>query len=176
MSQERLGQRQRRRKLTLRRLTNIALHYLQRRSTSIAHFRLVLRRRIARETEKDDQAGAMMWIEQVVGDMRERGLLDDRTYATAKAASDRAWSKAPAKTRARLRAKGIDAGLAASATRDDGTAEWSAALAVARRRRLGPFRETARDRETERRDLAVLARSGITWAVSKKLMALDTPP
>ena len=61
-------------------------------------------------------------------------------------------------------------------TADDGSAEWAAAIALASRRRLGPYREKPRDADTDRRDLAAFARGGISYAVAKRLMALDEPP
>jgi len=128
-----------------------------------------------REVEREDQATAFGWIDDIVVNLRAEGLLNDASYAAAKAAQGRAWAKSPAKIKARLRAKGIDAALADQVTRDDGSAEWVAALALARRRRLGPFRDGSRDPASEKRDLGVLARAGISFAVAKRVLTLDSP-
>jgi regulatory protein len=53
--------------------------------------------------------------------------------------------------------------------------EWLAAVALARRRRLGPFRP-AKDRKDRRiRDLAAMARSGFAYDVAKKVIDAASP-
>ena len=166
-----------RKPLTKRRLANIATYYLQRHASSIGNVRQVLRRRVRRELAKDaDPAEAIAWIEELIVGFSARGLLDDRAYAESKVARDRAFARPPRRTRAALMAKGVAGAIIDQTVRDDGTAEWVAALSLARRRRLGPFRATARDRDSDRRDLAVLGRAGIGFGVAKRVMAMEEPP
>jgi len=166
-----------RKRLTKRRLTNIAAYYLQRHASSVANFRQVLRRRVRRELVPGaDPVEANGWIDEIVADFVARRLLNDQTYAAARVVRDRMLAKAPRKTRAALLAKGVGSTIVNDAVRDDGSAEWSAALAVARRRRLGPYSVKPRDPDTDRRDLGVLGRAGIGFAVAKKVMALSEPP
>lgn len=50
-------------------------------------------------------------------------------------------------------------------------ADFDAGMAIARRRRLGPFRTSERTRDTDRRDMGVLARAGLDFATAKRVMA-----
>ncbi|MDX2223399.1 MAG: RecX family transcriptional regulator [Rhodospirillaceae bacterium] len=169
--------------MTPARLANIAAFYLERFSASESHLRAVLTRRIRRDLTRRDEltparlAEAVSWLETEIAKLKRNGLVDDVAYAQGRAARDRRLAKAPTRTRAALRAKGVAATVAADATRDEtGEAEWAAAVALARRRRLGPYRKTDRDADSDRRDLAALARGGIGFATAKRLMALTEPP
>ena len=51
-----------------------------------------------------------------------------------------------------------------------GEREWQAALALARRRRLGPFRPAADRAEHRTRDLAALARAGFNYDLARKVI------
>ena len=52
--------------------------------------------------------------------------------------------------------------------------EWQAAVALARRRRLGPFRQ--KDRKEHRdRDLATMARGGFDYQLAKKVIDARDP-
>ena len=61
---------------------------------------------------------------------------------------------------AHLAAKGVPAETARAALPDDPEAELDAALAYARRRRIGPFRAAEADADAWRREAAALARAG----------------
>ncbi|MCB2107212.1 MAG: RecX family transcriptional regulator [Rhodobacteraceae bacterium] len=163
-------------------MANITAYYLERFASSETNLRRVMTRRIRRELKTEDGiddarlSDARVWLDEIIADLKRQKLIDDRTYAMGRAARDRRLGKAPARTRAKLIAKGVARDLAAEATADDGSAEWAAAIALASRRRLGPYREKPRDADTDRRDLAAFARGGISYAVAKRLMALDEPP
>src|SRR5258707_11653043 len=66
------------------------------------------------------------------------------------------------------------AGLDQELDTDPRQREWKAATALARRRRLGPYR--AKDRKDHRtRDLATMARAGFDYDLAKKIIdAADT--
>jgi regulatory protein len=170
-------------RLTRARLANIVAFYLQRFSASESHLRAVLGRRIRRDLARRDElsptrlAEAGAWVDEVIAELKRQGLVDDVAYALGRAARDRRLAKPPMRTRAALRARGVASDVAAEATRDNsGDAEWAAALALARRRRLGPYRATGRSPDSDRRDLAALARGGIGFTTAKRVMALTEPP
>jgi regulatory protein len=71
---------------------------------------------------------------------------------------------------AHLAAKGVGADTAQAALEAEETDELAAALMLARRRRIGPFRDGDGDRM---RELAMLARAGFSQAVASE--ALRTP-
>jgi regulatory protein len=162
--------------LTRRRLANIAQFYLQRFSTSVANFRRVLKRRAARELGADrPMAEAAGWIDDIVATAIAAGILDDTRFAATVAERGRRLAKPPRRTRASLMKRGVAGDIAARAVPTNAEDEWHAAVAMARRRRLGPFRQAGRTAETDRRDLAVLARAGFAYGVAKRLMTWPAP-
>ena len=175
------------RRMTEQRLANIATFYLQRFSTTARQLRQVLTRRVDRalltgraEHDRHGKTGGKAtraemigWVDALVERLVASGAVNDAAYAEGKAARMRSLGKGPGRIRAALRAKGIAADeanrvIAETATRPDGTsADLAAALAYVQRRRLGPFRKTARDRDTDRRDLGALARAGFSLDVAR---------
>ena len=138
---------------------------------------MILNRRARREIGPDgDLAAIPGWIDEIVADFIRLGLLNDTVFAAAVAARGRVNAKAPRRLRASIRGKGVSAAIAAAAVPDDSEAEWSAAVALARRRRLGPYRESDRDAVSDRRDLGILGRAGIGFAIAKRLISRRTPP
>lgn len=160
---------------TKRRLGNIATYYLKRFSSSAENLRQVLRRRVMKMTTERPELRpeAIEAIDEIVAMMVANGTVNDTLYAASRVRSDSALKKTRAKTIAKLRAKGvaketIEQALAEESHAD---ADFEAGLAIARRRRLGPYRTTERTRETDRRDLAILARAGLNFATAKRVMA-----
>lgn len=163
-------------RLTQSRLKNIALFYLQRYGTTVAHFRQVMRRRVRRELDGKDPTEAHSWLESLIAEFVGKKALNDETYAAAKVVRDRINLKPARKIRTGLMAKGVPRAIADAAVGKDDDAEWQAAMAVARRRRLGPYRIKARDGESDRRDLAALGRAGVPFAFAKRVIDLSEPP
>ena len=61
------------------------------------------------------------------------------------------------------------AGLDQELDTDPQQREWQAAVALARRRRLGPFRKKER-KEHRNRDLAAMARGGFDFDLARKVI------
>jgi len=159
---------------TKRRLGNIAAYYLKRFSSSAENLRRVLRRRVMKMTLEapDLRPAAFLAADEVVAELVGRGLVSDALYAAAKVRADQAMKKPRAKTAAKLRAKGVAKATIQKALEDESEpdADFEAGLAIARRRRLGPFRVGERTRETDRKDLGALARAGLNFATAKRVM------
>ena len=173
--------------LTPERLERAALRYLERFSASAASLRRVLARRADRSARDhgSDPAEAAGWIETLIERYRRSGLLDDAVYAEAKASSLRRRGASARAIRDRLAAKGVDAGIAATALaradQDGGhadsgdSADEDAARALAKRRRLGPFRPESSHAESSRadhraRDLAALGRAGFSYETARRVI------
>src|SRR5215471_11472330 len=127
-----------------------ALGYLGRYASSAENLRRVLIRRARRHSlEAAQQARAQ--IDAIVARYRESGLLDDAAYAAGRAASLHRRGDSLKAIRARLAGKGVSAEVAAQAVsglRENAPdPDIAAACAFARRRRLGPFRRAAADRQ-----------------------------
>ena len=70
-----------------------------------------------------------------------------------------------------LVAKGVEAETAAEAL--SGADDMAAALAFARRRRIGPWRRGEDNRETRDREGAALARSGFSYEISRRIVSMS---
>jgi regulatory protein len=153
-------------------LAAAALAYLARFAASSEMLRRVLMRRVetaARAGLIAREEGAAL-VEQVVLRAAASGLLDDEAFAVQRARSLLRRGKAPALVKSALAAKGVESELAARALAALGEEmpdpARSAALALARRRRLGPFRKAARAEHRDR-DLARLARAGHALEIAR---------
>ncbi len=171
------------RPITPRRLENMALAYLQRFSSSRENLRRVLLRRVRVAIARGwdgDAAAAAVWAEAVVERMTGLGYLDDAAYAGARARTLHRRGRPLKVIRADLAARGvgegdIEAAVAALAAEAPAT-DLRAALAFARRRRLGPFRASAEERAAcERRDMAALARAGFSYDQARRVLEAPTP-
>jgi regulatory protein len=170
------------RKVSAESLERSALHYLERFASSAASLRRVLLTRVRRSAREHeiDLAEAVGWIEALIDRFTRSGLLNDGTYAAARVATLHRRGGSTRMIRQKLASKGVDADLVSQALaglEPEGgeSLDEAAALAYARRRRLGPFRP-AEDRDARRdKDMAALARAGFDRAVVFRVMALDDP-
>jgi regulatory protein len=162
--------------VTAERLEKSALAYLERFESSAETLRRVLRRRVERAVREGvgERAEGLALVEATVAKMVRLGLVDDRRFAENKVASLHRAGRSARAIRLRLASKGIDAALvdAAVARRSDDAehAELEAALALARRRRLGPFRPAAERDAARAKDLAALGRAGFSYALARRVV------
>lgn len=158
-------------------LERAALFYLDRYATSADNLRRVLRRKVARSAwaHGTDPAAGEAAIDTLIARFLGAGLLDDARYAETHARSLSRRGQSLRGIRRQLLQKGVgeDEIAAALAGLSDelGDPELAAALAYARRRRLGPFRAGAERPAQRERDLAALARRG--FAVDLVLKVID---
>ncbi|MHB8873821.1 MAG: regulatory protein RecX [Myxococcaceae bacterium] len=158
------------RRLSEKSLTNSALFYLRRYSASVMQLRKVLQRRVKRALKErgGDAAQAQAWLDLVVERMVRAGYLDDERLAVAKTASLRRAGKSTRAIRAKLRTKGLPAGLVERATQGGRAADEEAVWTVARKKKLGVFRPEAARRDLRQKDLATLARAGFSYDLAKR--------
>lgn len=170
------------RPVSARSLENAALRYLERFASSADSLRRVLMRRVERSvaehgTDRDEAAG---WVEALIARYRTSGLLDDGVYARHRAESLHRRGASVRAIRERLASRGVereiaDSALDALAEDAAGDPDRAAAIAFARRRRLGPFRRGG-DRAAGRdRDLAALGRAGFGYDLARRVIDAATP-
>lgn len=160
-------------------LERAALRYLERYAASRRQLVQVLMRRVRRA----ELAGAIgreegaARVDAIVARLASRGLLDDRLFAEGRARSLNARGRSAAAIRQTLRARGVaDADVAAALERlsvERDSPELAAALALARRRRLGPYRDAAERAARRLKDLAVFARAGFDIRLAERIV--DAP-
>lgn len=168
-------------KITPRYLENAALHYLERFASSSANLRRVMMRKVERSLKHwgGDRAEAAAQVDAVVARLAGLGYLDDAAYAAMKTRGLHRQGKGTRLIRQTLEAKGIDAELAEGAlarlAEDVADPDLTAAVALARKRRLGPFRPVAQRDDMRQKDLAALARAGFDFATARRVIEAVTP-
>ncbi|HEY3450133.1 MAG TPA: regulatory protein RecX [Myxococcales bacterium] len=168
------------RKATALYLERAALHHLQRYSTTKAGLRQVLMRRVSRSAKAHgtDVEQGKKWIEDLVARFERAGLLDDARFAKSRATSLLQRGTSPRAIALKLRAKGVQAPEVRQAmdaiAQESANPELDAAMALAKRKRIGPFaRVAATEPEERRKHLGVLMRAGFSYGVAKKVLAAE---
>jgi regulatory protein len=167
------------RPITARYLENAATFYLERYPSTAEGLRRVLNRRVRRAeiAEAPIVDDVQKVIDGIVAKFVHAGMIDDKAFAQTKARSLHRRGTSTRLTRQKLRMAGIDgdtldkamAGLDQELDTDPQQREWQAAVALARRRRLGPFRQKDR-KEHRNRDLAAMARGGFAYDLARKVI------
>jgi regulatory protein len=165
------------RKLSAGELKEAALDYLGRTAASAKRLRQVLARRIQRSARAHDfdPAPLLAELDRVVAALTRAGLLNDAAFAEMKARSLHRRGGSRRRIAAKLAAAGVaaaDRGRALAALEEETPdAEFAAAIAYARRRRLGVFRAEGDDSpERRRKDLAAMARAGFALDLARRAL------
>ena len=125
-----------------------------------------------------DEAVAL--VNEAIASLISATLIDDARLARLWVVSLRRRGTSSRMIRQKLREKGvgvshIDAALAGSESDEDGDPELASALAYAKRRRLGPFRNPYDDSwERKRKDMATMARVGFSFGIAQGI--IDSAP
>jgi regulatory protein len=130
----------------------------------------------AAETARRARAEAAALVRRLAAS----GAVDDAAFAAARAARLGRAGRSRRAIGAHLAARGVDAETARATLPDDPEAELDAALAYARRRRIGPFRAVGAhapaaapaDPRTRMREAAALARAGFPAAVARRALGM----
>jgi regulatory protein len=165
-------------------LEGTALFYLGRYAASEASLRRVLQNRLQRAARANaafaaDEALQQKLreaIEAIVVKHRKSGVLNDAAFAEMKTTGMRRAGRSARVIRMKLGQKGVaraavEQALNLAAEGDSDEAELQAALALARRKKLGPFRQKPAVVDQHRKDLATLARAGFSFDIAKRALA-----
>ena len=169
------GERRPPRPVTAAYLQRAALAYLERYASSEENLRRVLRRKIDRRCRlRGEETGPFYpLVEEVVERSRRAGLIDDTRFAQARVETLRRRGGSARAIHAKLAAKGVGretiAAAIAGGDRDRQADEEAAAHALARRRRLGPYRDGERGPHRDK-DMASLARAGFAFDVVRRVI------
>ena len=167
-------------------LHDAALDYLARYAATEAGLRRVLERRVDRwarraatvgdaETIATEAAAARAMVHGVVARLVAAGAVNDAAYAESRVRSLVRAGRSRHAVAAYLAAKGVDPATARAALPHDDASELAAAVVLARKRRIGPFRlGDSPDEPGRRRELGMLARAGFSQDVARRALAMDT--
>ena len=156
--------------LDARTLDALALDYLGKYATTRHKLRIYLVRKLKErgwEGERDPP------VEAIIERCADLGYIDDAGFAAARGAALTRRGFGPQRIAAALRAVGIDAETAAEPLENAREKAFDAAIAFARRKRIGPFSITGIDPDQRRRHLAALLRAGHAPALARRIAYAD---
>ena len=153
-------------------LNELALRYVGRFATTRAKLRSYLARKVR---ERGWDGAREPDLAAIAERFADQGYVDDSSYALAKSQSLTARGYGRRRVVQALTAAGVEDEHGAAAREHAETEEVAAALRFARRRRVGPFAESApRDPREKERALAAMIRAGHGFELSRAILAL--PP
>ncbi|OFW97677.1 MAG: hypothetical protein A3D94_18185 [Alphaproteobacteria bacterium RIFCSPHIGHO2_12_FULL_66_14] len=173
------------RPITAKYLQNAATYYLERYPSTAEGLRRVLSRRVRRAEmlEAPVMENVRQAIDAIVAKFVDAGVIDDKAFAQTKARSLHRRGTSSRLTRQKLKMAGVDGdtldeameGLDVELDATPAQREQRAAAALARRRRLGPYRPAEQRKDHRLRDLATMARAGFAYDVARKVIDAVSP-
>jgi len=163
-------------KITLQRLKNIALYYLKRYESSVENLRGVLMRRVdaySRENPQWNKAESYQWIEEILENFERLDYLDDNRFTQIKVRSYLNAGKSARYIQEKLRQKGIDAAAIEAVLQEQDYNPLQMALKLAKRKKIGPYREQNLRREYRQKDMGTLIRAGFDYDVVCEVLNMD---
>ena len=145
----------------------------------------LLRRTLLRRVERAARAGVSVraegrqLVEALLARLAAKGLLNDGEFALAKARSYHRQGRSRAIIARALAAKEVGRGeierALAALGETSADPELEAALAFARRRRIGPYRAEAERAALRAKDLAAFGRAGFSFEIARRLLDAESP-
>jgi regulatory protein len=167
-------------------LHDAALAHLARYATTEVGLRRVLERRvdrwariaasgaIDRDTVSAQAAAARALVRDVVTRLVAAAAVNDVTFAQSRSRSLTRAGRSHRAVMANLTANGVDSETARAVAAEGAESELAAALVLARRRRIGPFRQVDVTEPAQRmRELSIMARAGFPQDVARRALAMD---
>lgn len=164
-------------KITEKYLYNAGLAYLQRFPAATAHFRRVMMRRIDRSCtyhKEQEREACVALLDAAVENFTRLGLLNDDGYVRGMVNSLRRRGASKQAILAKLQQKGVKqpeilAALMVVDSEMEENPERMAALALARRKKIGPFRTGLANYN---REMAAFARAGFSFELAQSVINL----
>jgi len=154
--------------LTRESLDRLALRYVERFATTRARLAAYLDRKIRERGWEGPAADTAALAER----MAALGYIDDRAFAEARARSMARRGLGARRVAQAFHAAGIAAEDAEAVAPDIAGQALDAALALARRRRIGPFAAEPADRAQRERQLAQMMRGGHSFALARRIVEM----
>ncbi len=159
--------------LTEQRLEELALAYVARFATTQGKLRDYLQRKLRERGWAGAEDGeAAPDLDRLIGRYVELGYVDDAGWARMKAGSLLRRGYGARRVGEALGHAGLDEELREE-VRPDEAAERSAALVLARRRRLGPFASELPDRPLREKHIAAMLRAGHRLDIARRIVEAD---
>ena len=149
-------------------LEQLALRYVERYATTRARLSAYLARKVRERGTEEESVDTV--IATLVERMAELGYVNDRIFAEAKAAAMARRGYGARRVSSALHHYGIESVDADALAPEIDSRAMDAALAFARRRRIGPFADDAAERDRQQRQIAAMVRAGHDYALARKIV------
>ncbi len=166
-------------KITEKYLYNSGLAYLQRFPASVPHFRRIMGRKIDRSCkhhQEQDREECTKMLESAIATFVRQGLLNDDAYVQGMVTSLRRRGLSRQAILSKLQQKGLSQESilktlqAYDEDRGDTNPDLTAAVRLARRKKLGCFRSKEENLD---REMSALARAGFGFDIARKVLEMD---
>jgi regulatory protein len=149
-------------------LERMALRYVERFATTRARLATYLTGKVRERGWEGDPADPASLAEKMV----QLGYIDDRAFGEARAAAMARRGLGKRRVAGALREVGIGEEDAAALAPAIEARAVDAALAFARRRRIGPFADLAADRPLREKHIAAMIRGGHDFTLSRRIASM----
>ena len=162
---------------TIDELRNLAYAYLKKYSPSKQELKTYLLKKILKKNQKTSTKKELFnLIDAVIFTLEEQKFLSDKYYSDVKAKTFLRRGFSLNKIRHYLIKKGIDEKyVKASISKikeDESDPDFFSAIRICKKRRIGPSREESNRSLFYKKDISILARSGFSYEVSKKVLGI----
>jgi regulatory protein len=162
---------------TIEDIRNLAYSYLEKYSPSKQQLRTYLFKRMIKKNQKiHNKKEIFNLIDVVIASLVDQKLLSDKYYSDVKSKAFLRRGYSLNKIRYNLIKKGIDEKyIKASISKikeDESDPDFFSAIKMCKKRRIGPIREESNRALFYKKDISILARSGFSYEISKKILDL----
>ena len=158
-------------------IRNFAYSYLEKYSPSKQQLRTFLFKKFIKKKQKISSKKEIFdLIDSIISSLVDQKLLSDKYYSDAKSKAFLRKGYSLNKIRYSLIKKGIDEKyIKASISKikeNESDPDFFSAIKICKRRRIGPTREESNRPLFYKKDISILARSGFSYEISKKVLEI----
>ena len=158
-------------------IRNFAYSYLEKYSPSKQQLRIFLFKKFIKKKQKISSKKEIFdLIDSIISSLVDQKLLSDKYYSDAKSKAFLRKGYSLNKIRYSLIKKGIDEKyIKASISKikeNESDPDFFSAIKICKRRRIGPTREESNRPLFYKKDISILARSGFSYEISKKVLEI----
>ena len=162
---------------TINEIRNFAYAYLKKYSSSKQQLRTYLYKKLLKKNQKiSNKKELFNLIDAVIVTVVDKKLICDMYYSDAKTKAFLRKGYSLNKIRYSLITKGIDEKyIKASISKikeNESDPDFFSAIKICKRRRIGPCREESNRTLFYKKDISILARSGFSYEISKKVLEI----
>ena len=158
-------------------IRNFSYSYLEKYSPSKQQLRIYLFKKLIKINQrKSSKKEIFNLIDSVITSLVDQKLLSDRYYSDVKSKAFLKRGYSLNKIRYNLIKKGIDEKYIKDSIskikENESDPDFFSAIKICKRRRIGPCREESNRTLFYKKDISILARSGFSYEISKKVLSI----